>query len=392
VLLVLAALLTFQPINSGLPQSGMWRHGFAVADMNADGRPDLIFTSPRKQPGPPRIFINEGNLRFAEWNDAKFPALNFDYGAVAAADFNRDGATDLAVGIHYLGVLVVLGDNHGRFTVGDGFTFPSTFSSRAVTVVDWNADGLLDVAALSDGPRPGFPVQLGLTVFENLGASWKATRSTETDNTFGDSIAAGDVDGDRLPDLVSASNDSRDVRVLRLGIDGGLARRALAALFPATFVNAVALADFDADGLDEILVGYSFGTPRTASLELLSFPSGRHAPLQLWSEAGATIVAIATGDLNADGATDIVAALDDGRLLTFTANTGGSFERGATITSSDRLRGCSASAVSASDLDGDGRAEIIAAFAGESNCPSGGGIEVWQTAAEPAKRRRAVRH
>src|SRR5688500_3402501 len=119
----------------------MWRHGFAVADMNGDGRPDLVFTSPRKQPGPPRIFLNQGNNRFEKWNEATFPALLFDYGAVAAADFDGNGTTDLAVGCHYIGVVVLYGDGKGTFAAApNGFIYPSTFSSRALTVIDWNGD------------------------------------------------------------------------------------------------------------------------------------------------------------------------------------------------------------------------------------------------------------
>jgi hypothetical protein len=48
--------------------------------------------------------------------------------------------------------------------------------------------------------------------------------------------------------------------------------------------------------------------------------------------------------------------------------------------------------VGVADLDGDARAEIIATFAGESGCPSGGGIEVWRTEVEPPNRRRSMRH
>lgn len=393
VLLVLAALLTFQPLDTGLPKTGMWRHGFAVADMNSDGRADLVFTSPRKEAGPPVIFLNEGNTRFARWDEAKFPLLAFDYGAVAAADFDGSGATDLAVGVHYRGVVVLLGDGHGTFTAVDhGFTFPSTFSSRAVTVADWNADGRLDVAALSDGPRPGSSVQLGVTVFENLGSVWQPVRALTSDVIYGDSIAAGDVDGDGLPDLVTASHNTSDHRVLRLGSDGALAGREIATLLRPSVVRAVSMADVDGDGLDEIVVGYSAGTPRAASIELVSFPAGSRPPQQLWSEEGADVAAIATGDLNGDGAVDLIAALQDGRVLTFRGNRDGSFIRGSDVSPSSSLGACRAYAVRVADLDGDTRGEIIAAFAGESGCPSGGGIEVWRTAHEPSKRRRSVRH
>lgn len=391
--LLLAALLTFQPVDSGLPKTGMWRHGFAVADMNGDGRPDLVFTSPRKAPGPPVIFLNEGNGHFERWEQAEFPALAFDYGAVVAADFDGDGRMDLAVGCHYRGVMVLLGDGQGTFVaVSDGFPFPSTFSSRALTVTDWNADGRLDVAALSDGPRPLASAQLGVTVFENHGSLWKPARSMIADAIFGDSIASGDVDGDGLSDLVTASHNTGDHRVLRLGSDGALLRREIETLRVPSVVSAVDVADFDGDGVDEIVIGYSAGTPRVASIELVGFPAGSRPAQLLWSEEGAGIAAIGTGDVNGDGAVDIVAALQDGRLLTFGGDGLGFVTRGADILPSAWRDGCSAYAVRLADLDADGRAEVIATFAGESGCSSGGGIEVWRSVPGQSHRRRSVRH
>lgn len=393
MLLVLAALLTFQPVDSGLPQNGMWRHGFAVADMNGDGRSDLIFTSPRKQPGPPVIFLNQGNTRFERWTEATFPALLFDYGAVAAADFDGNGTTDLAVACHYIGVLVLYGDGKGTFTTApSGFTYPSTFSSRALTVTDWNADGRLDVAALSDGPRPGRSVTLGVVVFENLGAAWRPAQAAIRDVVHGESIAAGDVDGDGLADLITASVNIADLRVLRLGSDGALARRPIDTLLPPYTVRAVEMADFNGDDRDDVVIGYSASSPRVSSIELLSFPAGSRPPVQLWSDANASINALATGDLNGDGSIDIVAALADGRLLTFRGDGQGSIIRDADIPPSAWRRGCDAYAVRVADLDGDRRGEIIATFAGDSGCPSGGGIEVWRTGFASPPRRRSARH
>lgn len=390
---LLAALLTFHPLDAGLPKTGMWRHGFAVADVNGDGRPDLVFTSPRKQAGPPVIFLNERGGQWRRWEEVQFPALAFDYGAVAAADFDGDGATDLAVGCHYRGVTVLLGDGRGTFTaVTDGFPYPSTFSSRALAVTDWNGDGRPDVAALSDGPRPGASVQLGVTVFENLGSAWRRTRGT-SDSMYGDAISTGDLDGDGLADLVTASHKSGDKRVLRLGADTGLAARELETERPPSFMRAVDAADFDGDGRDEVVVGYSSGSPRTGSLELVSFPAGSRPTQTLWSEAGVEVSSVATGDLNGDGATDVVAALQDGRLITFRGDGHGVLIRGADISAAPWRLGCTPYAVRLADVDADLRAEIIAAYAGESSgCTSGGGIEVWSTGSAAAARRRAVRH
>jgi hypothetical protein len=376
----------------------MWRHGFAVADMNGDQRPDLVFTSPRKEPGPPVIFLNDGGGKWKRWSEAKFPALSFDYGAVAAADFDGNGATDLAVGSHYRGVIALLHDGHGTFTAAtEGFTFPASsresapFSSRAILAADWNGDGRIDVAALSDGPRPlASGVQLGVTVYENLATGWKATRGTP-DVVFGDSIAAGDVDGDGRVDLVTASSNTSDRRVLRLGADGALMRREVTTLFPQSTIRAAELRDFDGDRRDEIVLAYSVpGEPRVGSIELLAFPAGAK---QLWSEPSADVMAVASGDLDGDGAKDIVAALQDGRLLTFRGDGHGAAVRDADIGPFDWRNGCSAYAVRVADLDGDKRDEVIAAFAGESGgCASGGGVEVWRFADTAPNRRRAVRH
>lgn len=400
MILFLAALLSFQPFDAGLPRTGQWRHGFAVADMNGDGRPDLAFSPARKQPGPPVIYLNQGNGQWSRWEEAEFPSLPFDYGAVAAADFDGNGANDLAIASHYRGVTVVLGDGHGKFIPGgDGMAFPATsresapFSSRAILATDWNGDGLVDVAALSDGPRPLVAgVQLGVTIWRNLGVSWQATRATKTDKMFGDAIAAGDVDGDHLPDLVTASSTKDDRRILRLASDATIEPRPLETLLPAALVRAADLHDFDGDGRDEIVVAYtSSTTPATVSIELLSYPNGVRPPRRIWSHEGSEVAAVAAGDLNGDGAADVVAALQNGRLLAFRGDGNGFVVIDAEIAVPEWRRGCTAYALQIADLNGDGRGEVIATFAGEQGCASGGGVEVWRTSPQ-FSRRRAVRH
>ena len=386
------ASFRFQPFDDGLPRAGQWRHGFDVADMNGDGRPDLAFTSPRKSPGPPVIFLNEGKGRWSRWEDVHFPSLPYDYGAVAAADFDGDGFNDLALGSHYTGVTVVHGDGRGTFSLSQpGMTFGGApFSSRAVVTTDWNGDGRVDVAALSDGPRPLTPgVQLGVTVFENHPTSWNPVRAPGTDPLFGDVIAAGDIDGDRLPDLVTASHATGENRLLRLGLEHTLQPRPIATFLQPAIVRAADLHDFDGDGRDEILVAYSSLATGKRSIEIDLLSLGANTVWQLWSEEGSRdVTAVAAGDINGDRSPDAVAVTSDGLILTFRGDGHGFLTRDVDIEPPEWRRGCAGYAIRLADLDGDGRDEIIAAFAGEGGCASNGGVAVW-TMRPP--RRRSVR-
>ena len=387
----------FRPYDAGLPRSGQWRHGFAVADMNGDGRADLAFSSPRKQAGPPVIFLNRASGVWTRWEEARFPDLPFDYGAVAAADFDGNGANDLAVASHYRGVTVVLGDGKGNF-VASNQGLPgspgvsSQFSSRAVVATDWNGDGRPDVIALSDGPRPGVSgVQLGVSVFENLGGvAWRQLRSVTSDGVHGDALAAGDVDGDGRPDVLTASLLINFRRLLRLGSDPGLESREVVTSLPISLARSVDLRDFDGDGRAEAVIAYASATsPSRSVIELVSF-GGAQPPRQIWSaEGGPSIAAVAAGDIDGDGSADVVAATPAGELLTFRGDGRGFVTADATIAAPAWRRGCAPYAVRLADLDGDGRDEVVAVFAGESGCASGGGVEVWRHTT--AGKRRSVR-
>src|SRR6266545_7314023 len=154
--------LRLEPFDSGLPRAGQWRNGFDVADMNGDGQLDIIHGSPRKAGGsPPQIFLGDGKGSWRPWTEVRFPEdVQFDYGSVAAADFNRDGHMDVAVAMHILGLRVFVGDGKGAFKLwSEGLDYhvpqegdpPPGFSSRAITAVDWNRDKRPDLLALGEG-------------------------------------------------------------------------------------------------------------------------------------------------------------------------------------------------------------------------------------------------
>ena len=68
--------LRFEAVSENLPTDGRWQMSFAVADMNEDGHPDLIFPPRRKgYPVAPVIFLGDGKGGFSIWRDARRPIL-----------------------------------------------------------------------------------------------------------------------------------------------------------------------------------------------------------------------------------------------------------------------------------------------------------------------------
>jgi hypothetical protein len=389
--------LRFVVFGEGLPTSGQWREGFRIADLNGDGHPDIVHGPSRKQPGPPVIFLGDGKGSWSRWKEARFPALPYDYGDVEVADFNRDGHLDLAVSVHYRGILVLEGDGHGGFTnASKGLGFDangsSGFSSRAIRAVDWNGDGLPDLVAVWEGPRmgaPGMPGPKGVVVFLNQGAAgWRMRETPLSPGIFSDSLALGDFDGDGHMDVATGSmvfgrNDL--VNLWRAG--GGSAPLAVEFPSPYHYVQAVAAGDFDGDGKDDLVVAYLSLDKDVWYSELDVFMArtgGKWERRTLSREAGRDVaVAVATGHLRSPGMRDLVALTTRGETIVYLGDGRGGLARSAGAIPAYGP-GCRGAHVELADLDGDGRDEIVTAFADEpraDGCPSGGGITAWKAVA-----------
>jgi hypothetical protein len=131
------------------------------------------------------------------------PALNYSTsldsaGTIAAGDLNHDGAPDLLLGgRNILGFEVLLGDAKGGFQ-SKGM-YPTTATTNAIDVADFNLDGKLDVVI-----SPGIGKGSGAAMFLGVGDGTLTPAADIGTGTNFSTVAAADFNSDGRPDLVLA--------------------------------------------------------------------------------------------------------------------------------------------------------------------------------------------
>jgi hypothetical protein len=411
--------LTFQPFDKGLPGAGQWRNGFALADMNGDGHLDIVHGPPRKGASRPVIFLGDGAGGWRVWAEARFPASSYDYGDAAAADFNGDGHMDVALASHMLGQQVLIGDGRGGFTPwGKGLDFsvpargePRGFASRTLGVVDWNRDGRPDLLALGEGmqlevaggkPRQALEGSFGLVVYLNQGdGTWvkKQSQAPAMTQLFGDAMAFGDFNGDGRTDVATAASMLGFRDLVQLAEKDGSWTSVPVDLRPRGYATSVAAADFDGDRRDDLVVAYNnaeLGVRRQGIDVFLARPGAAGLAWErraLVAEEGRDAFrALTAGDLDGNGTRDLVALTEEGGARVFLGDGHGSFLLDQAPELAAAVANCRGYHVEIADIDGDGRAELVAGFAGEPNtsellladpakvkpCVSGGALKAWK--------------
>ena len=137
----------------------------------------------------------------------------------------------------------------------------------------------------------------------------------------------------------------------------------------------MAIADFDGDGRADLALGYhqprTEGKSWTSGSTCSSAGKAAAGSRRCWRSTGSDGPwSLATGDLDGDGHTDLVAATGNGEVWVFLGDGTGKFSR----ESGDGLvppgGGCTGFHVALADLDGVPGDEVVVAFAGEPGSES----------------------
>ncbi len=229
-------------------------HDIALADVNADGRLDVITTSANDNAIP--VLLGDGRGGFAPAPGSPFATGRHPYDGISVRDFNGDGFTDIAAPLLGAGKIGLLwGDGRGGFVSAADARYPVGERPGYTAAGDVNGDGYTDVLATHDDVGM-VDVLLGGPAGKFRFAEGSPVRLTSA--VWG--IDLGDVDGDGDLDAALGAMMGGDPVVLLGDGRGGFVEARGAVTGSGQSPNYTTLADLDRDGrLDLVTGNYASG-------------------------------------------------------------------------------------------------------------------------------------
>ena len=286
-----------------------------TADVNGDGKPDLIYlpslSSGGSVPRSPQVLLGNGDGTFGPaLATPLLPVSSGGMGAFAVSDVNNDGKPDLIVvvstGSANSAIAVLLGNGDGTFQPGIVSAGPSNTNiypalDASMGIADFDGDGAVDIV-ISDTQNNMYILLAG----DNQGHF--TLKDTWFDGNSTGDIHVADLNGDGHMDFVVHGGLSASVSVY-LGNGDGTFQPAINYTGP-NHIGSVVLKDVNHDGHIDLVVS---GFNNTVDI-LLGNGDGTFSNSSAGgaSYAGVGPQVIAVKDYDGDGTLDIAVASHNG--------------------------------------------------------------------------------
>jgi hypothetical protein len=326
---------------SSSPSIGSFVRSVTAADVNNDGKPDLI--SVRGSASTLVIYTNSGDGIFV--SNTAYSVGTFPY-QVISADVNNDGWPDLITANNTGKSLTVLtNDGTGGFAPASTLPLGTPSAPHSVAAADFNGDGRLDLVCANSQSA-------SFTVWTNSGGGGNfvsnATFTVGTpQQTVPQWVTTADVNGDGKPDIIGGSTGSGSY--LNVWTNDGAGGFASAPVpFISSGISCIVAVDVNGDGKPDLVLN-------TGQVTVLTNNGSGGFALSGTYPVGTTPYAVVAADVNGDGMTDLISCNQGNNTLTvLTNNSSGIFGFNATLNV-----GGGPESLTAADVNGDGRVDLI---------------------------------
>lgn len=331
-----------------------------AADFNGDGKPDLAGNAGTKAVS---VMVNNGDGTFRPRTEF---SVGFWTSDVAAGDFNGDGKTDLVATLQdpQLSLAFLPGAGSGSFGAPTFFANPTGFDAPAIVAGDINNDGKLDVVIMNGTNCFTASCAPARTVVVMLGkgdGTFQPARVIDT-GTHPTAIALGDFNRDGIKDLAVGGSNTELSILLGAG-DGSFVAKPLMLLVPGgdqfASCNDVDVADFNRDGIQDIVVPLGNGNGNVVALG--NGDGTFRMVTRYLDEAVSEPQSDAVADFNGDGFLDIARGMADGSrglVHVLHGNGDGTFQPIARYAVPTTLANQAGGYLIGADFNGDGRPDL----------------------------------
>lgn len=274
-----------------------------------------------------------------------YPVSSVGYMLQALGDFNGDGRQDIAaINSNAKSICILLSNGDGTFTAAP--SIPTSIYPYVIAVGDFNHDGKLDIAVATPQSAVTSPGQLFIYLGNGDG-TFTAAPGPTTFPTASNAIFVADVNGDSKSDVTIGGYYNTQIL---LGNGDGT----FASPFTVGSSGAIAVGDFNGDGIPDMILGYNKSAPTvylgkgdgTFSANGFNFTG-------FTSGAGPAVVA----DFNGDGIPDLaIAALYYSSVNIFLGKGDGTFTAASSSTNPSINE---PSSIAVADLNSDGKPDLI---------------------------------